>query len=118
IARSPPHAGPDEPGGSRVPATLVGPGLAGPRDAAPSADARGARPLADAAEDTIEPEDLRQAPARRLHDREGCARNHARVHAQRQSLPPRGQDGESPRVTLPARTLGGWPGQYRCSAAV
>ena len=38
-------------------------------------------------EDAAEPAGLRQARARRLHDREGRARDLARLHAQRQPLP-------------------------------
>ena len=70
------------------------------------------------AEDAARTPGLRQAPARRLHDREGRARNHPRVHAQRQPLPPGGHDGQESRASLPARTLGGRPGQSRSAAAL
>ncbi len=86
--------------------------------APPRADARDPRPLADVPPDAAESPGLRQAEARRLHDREGRARDVPRLHAQRQPLSAGRGDGQGPGHPLPARPLGGRPGQSRGPAAL
>ena len=95
--------------------------LARPRPAPARTDARDTGPLADVPQDAAQSPDLRQARPRRLHDREGRARDVSRLHAQRQPLPAGQGDAarcrESSARTATGTTAASIPKSSRAASA-
>ena len=108
----------DQLGRRRLPGARDGRGLARPCPAPPRTAPGDPGPLADVPQDADEPPGLRQAHARRLHDREGRPRDASRLHAQRQPLSADRRDRQDTGHPLPARPLGGRPHESRGPAAL